>query len=63
MAERGPDIQHSLVDAVLICKKFLKLRHVIECGLFEPVILEDAVLAPNPFVLSRKPGAVLLHRV
>ena len=29
----GPDIQPSLVDAALICKEFLNLRHVIECGL------------------------------
>lgn len=26
-------IQPSLVDAALICKEFLNLRHVIECGL------------------------------
>jgi len=29
----GPEIQPSLVDAALICKEFLNLRHVIECGL------------------------------
>ncbi len=29
----GPDVQPSLVDAALICKEFLNVRHVIECGL------------------------------
>ena len=29
----GPAVEPSLVDAALICKEFLNLGHVIECGL------------------------------
>ena len=34
----GSDIQPSLVDAALICKEFLNLRHVIECGLLSGLL-------------------------
>lgn len=34
----GPDVQPSLVDAALICKEFLNLRHVIECGLLSGLL-------------------------
>jgi hypothetical protein len=30
---KGTAVEPSLVDAALICKEFLNLRHVIECGL------------------------------
>ena len=35
----GPPIQPSLVDAALICKEFLNLRHVIECGLLSGLLV------------------------
>ena len=34
----GPDVEPSLVDAALICKEFLNLRHVIECGLLSGLL-------------------------
>ncbi|MBP8932036.1 MAG: hypothetical protein KBG46_12260, partial [Paracoccus sp.] len=34
-----PDIQPSLVDAALICKEFLNIRHVIECGLLSGLLV------------------------
>lgn len=35
----GPDVEPSLVDAALICKEFLNIRHVIECGLLSGLLV------------------------
>ncbi|WP_424928131.1 DUF6088 family protein [Amaricoccus tamworthensis] len=35
----GQILQPSLVDAALICKEFLNIRHVIECGLLSGLLV------------------------
>jgi hypothetical protein len=44
---KGPGIQPSLVDAALICKEFLNLRHVIECGLLSGEALRRFLVCPT----------------